>query len=166
MSDFIETVIEKVSAYNIFHYLFPGAVFTATIQATAGYSLLSDNILVDIIVVYFCGMVLNRIGSLIVEPLCRRTGLLKYSDYADFVAAEKRDPKLAVLLQDNNTYRTLTALFLSVLAIKLERSIQSWFPELDRYIAWAWPIALLILFVLSYKKQTAYIVKRVDAEKG
>lgn len=161
MADFTGPLIEKVSSYNIFNYLFPGGVFLAAFERVSGNDIFSGNVVVDILIAYFAGMVLSRIGSLMIEPFLKCARFLKYCDYSDFVAAEKVDPKLATLSQENNTFRTMTAAFVALLAAKLLICIENKYPQLGTYLDWAWPVALMLLFALAYRKQTAYIVKRV-----
>lgn len=161
MADFTESLIEKVSSYNIFNYLFPGGVFLASYERVSGNDIFSGNVVVDILIAYFAGMVLSRIGSLTVEPFLKWTGFVKFCGYSDFVAAEKVDNKLTTLSQENNTYRTLTAAFMCLVAGKALMCIVSNVPKLDTLLDWAWPAVLMLLFAFAYRKQTAYIVSRV-----
>ena len=166
MSDVIESLAEKLSAYQVFNYLLPGAVFAATFGLVSRYNILVGNVVVDVIVIYFVGMALSRIGSLVIEPIFKSLRIVTYANYDDYLEAAKSDPTIPTLLQENNTYRTMTATFLSLLFVKIALSVQQHWAGTNLHLDWVWPIALLLLFALSYRKQTAYIRKRVSHMKS
>jgi len=115
---------------------------------------------------YFVGLVVSRIGSLIIEPFFRKIKLVKFSEYKDFIDATKADNKVELFSEINNTYRTLASLFfcllICVLYDRLLFNILSNY-NIDTYVI---TIGLLILFVFSYKKQTGYINKRIEKNKS
>lgn len=166
MSNLIESMAEKVSAYQIFNFLLPGAVFVAAFGHVSGHALVSGNVVVDLIVVYFTGMTLSRVGSLMIEPICKWTRIVTYANYEDYLEAVKRDAIIPTLLQENNTYRTLAATFLALLFVKIALYFQSRLTSTNLHLNWLWLIALFVLFLLSYRKQTAYIRKRVNRAKS
>jgi hypothetical protein len=161
MKELIESLAEKVSAYNIFNYLFPGAVFLVGLGFLSPQPLPQCNAVVCLLVAYFAGMTLSRVGSLVIEPFLRKIRFVRYCDYGDFVKAERADPKVATLSQENNTFRTLIAVFFGLLAAEVGIAISQKYPEAQCVLEWAWPIAFLCVFLFAYRKQTAYIVKRV-----
>ena len=165
MSDLIESLVEKVSAYSIFNFLLPGVIFATTFELITQFTVFTGNIIVDIVITYFTGMVLSRIGSLVVEPIFKSIRIIKFAQYEDYLTAEKKDSKLITLLQENNIYRNMTTVFLTLLIVKIGMPIQQNFPNFHLYFNWVWPIALLFLFAISYRKQTAYIHKRITTNK-
>ncbi len=164
MSDLIDTLVEKISDYNIFNFLLPGAVFAGSYELITKQSIFSGNIIFDVVIVYFAGMVISRIGSLIIEPLCKLMHILEFAKYEDYVKAERNDPKLITLLQDSNVYRNMTTVFLVLLLIKILIPLYRDYQSLHTYLDWGWPILLVILFTISYRKQTSYIRKRATLE--
>jgi hypothetical protein len=107
--------------------------------------------------------VISRIGSLILEPFLKWVRFVKFADYSDFVVACKEDPKIDVLSETNNMYRSLC----SLLMVLVLTWAYSWFE-----LGWPWirnwdlPVSVLLLlaiFMFSYRKQTRYITKRVNA---
>ena len=64
-------IINKISNYNLFNYLFPGILYTASVNHFTRLQLPTDNLLEAFFVCYFIGLVISRIGSLIVEPLLK-----------------------------------------------------------------------------------------------
>jgi hypothetical protein len=161
----MESVLEKISSYNIFNYLLPGALFSYVLPMVTTYNVDQKNLILAAFVYYFVGMVISRIGSLFVEPPLRKIGFLKFSDYSDFVRASAHDEKLETLSEVNNTYRTLCALILSlVLAWAYGAAGQEW-PVLLPLTPYLLGGFIFVLFIFSYRKQTSYITKRVNAHK-
>src|SRR5690606_28635840 len=110
---------------------------------------------------YFIGLVISRIGSLIVEPLFKKIKLLKFAEYSEFITASEKDHNIETLSESNNMYRTLVALFLTLLLSKLYLFVSikyEWSQNTGFYIL---AILLLIMFILAYRKQTNYITKRI-----
>ena len=62
--DSIKEILEKISSYNIFNYLFPGILFVFIANALIGYNLIQENILIGVFLYYFIGMAISRVGSI------------------------------------------------------------------------------------------------------
>ena len=145
----MDKLLERISSYDILNNLFPGSVL---------YFLLSENIqlqqnsiLTEFFIIYFLGLLASRIGSLLIEPLCKKLNIIQMASYEDFIKAESRDKKIEILSSVNNMYRT----FISVFIIYIFYKITGYIVETGIIIA------LLVIFSLSYHKQTNYIRKRV-----
>src|SRR5262249_5966126 len=110
--------LDKISSYNIFNYLFPGILFAVILPHLSPYSLVQDSIVLGVFVYYFIGLVISRLGSLIIEPILKKIRFLVFLDYRDFVAAEKADPKIELFSEVNNTYRSLVAMIVSLLIVR------------------------------------------------
>lgn len=158
-------IISKISSYNIFNYLFPGVVFVIFIKETTNYNLIQENDLLGAFLYYFIGMIISRFGSIIVAPIIIKFKFLEYRDYKDFISASKKDAKIELLLEGNNTYRTLisTMLLLLLFKIYIYLSIKFQFDNSIEVIVLI--ILLLLLFLFSYRKQTNFLVKRIDINK-
>ncbi len=161
----MKDLLDKLSSYNIFNYLFPGIIFVVLAEKLSRHSLIQQDIVIGVFLYYFIGLVISRLGSLAIEPLLRKISFLRFADYKDFVNAAKKDEKLEVLSEVNNTYRTLCALFVSLLVLKLYETIEARFPALTEWSAILLIAFLLLLFLLSYRKQTSYITKKIEANK-
>lgn len=154
-------LLNKLSSYNIFNYLFPGVLFAAIGDELTSYSLIYEEIIIGVFVYYFYGLVISRIGSLVLEPLLKWISVIKFSPYKDFVAASKVDEKLELLSEINNMYRTLAALFLCLLLLKSSEVLTQYFSVAsDGYLILSIFI-LVVLFVFSYRKQSNYITQRI-----
>jgi len=123
------------------------------------YSFIQGDLLVGAFVYYFLGLIISRIGSVLVEPVLKKVGFVEFSSYQDYISASKKDGLFPTLSEANNMYRTFVSLFLYLLRV------YDWMAS-KLPVFKEWEIAILViglfaLFLLSYKKQTAYISKRV-----
>lgn len=155
-------ILEKLDSYQILTNLLPGTFFGFTLNFFLGLTLPTQNVGEDVIVYYFIGLIINRIGSLVVEPILKKLRFIKYASYPDFVKAVKADSKIDTLSEMNNYTRSLLT---SVLLLPVIRILQAlslkwmWFS-----LNWEWgSIALfIVLFLFAYRKQTNYVRKRVE----
>ncbi len=161
----MKDLLDKLSSYNIFNNLLPGIVFVVFAESFLRRSFIQDDLVVGVFLYYFLGLVIGRIGSLLVEPLLKKTSYLKFADYKDFVAASKTDSKLEVLSEVNNMYRTFVALFATLLIARLYEEIEVVLPVLKQASSFVAAVAITTLFLVSYRKQTSYIKRRVEANK-
>jgi hypothetical protein len=161
--DGIKDILEKISSYNIFNYLFPGILFVFIANGLIGYNLIQENVLIGIFLYYFIGMVISRVGSIFIEPFLKKINFLKFADYKDFVLASKKDSKIELLSEVNNTYRTLLSMFLLLSLSKLYLYFKLKFGITHNVTLLLITLSLLILFLYSYRKQTNYITKRIRA---
>lgn len=159
----MSSIIEKLGSYQIFTNLFPGAFFGLGLRFFLYLEFPTKNVGEDLIIYYLMGLIISRIGSLVVEPLLRRIRFLEFASYNDFVSASKIDVKIDTLSEINNYMRSLlTSAILFPIIGGLQKLTQKcpWFS-----CSWKWVLLILILiiFLFSYKKQTNYVRKRVEA---
>lgn len=117
MSNTLSKIVDKLSSYQLFNYLFPGVIFNYAVEQTMSFRIAPDDILYRLFVYYITGMVLSRIGSIIIQPVYKKLCWVVYAEYKDYLKAEGIDPKLNLLLSENNTYRTLIATFFCLLVL-------------------------------------------------
>ncbi len=161
--DSIKDILEKVSSYNIFNYLLPGIVFALMSKEFCEIDLIQENNFIGAFLYYFLGMIISRMGSLLIAPLLKKIKFVTYAEYKDFLAACKNDSKIEVLSEANNTYRTILSMFLLLMLEKLYVFLEGKY-EIDRhYTAFSLVVCITILFLFSYRKQTKFITKRVDS---
>jgi hypothetical protein len=157
-------LLSKLSSYNVFNYLLPGIVFAILAGEVIHYPIAQRDILTGAFLYYFVGLVVSRFGSLIIEPFLKAISFVKFADYKDFVAVSQKDPKLEVLSEVNNTYRTLASLFTLLLLLKLYVKVEDRCPVLREWSGTVLAVLLVILFLFSYRKQTSYVTKRIKAQ--
>lgn len=159
----MKDLLDKISSYNIFNYLLPGTLFTFITSEITSFTLVQDDLFTAFFLYYFIGLVISRIGSLIVEPIMKALNLIQYADYANFILASNKDPKIELLLEVSNMYRTISALFVALFLLLLYERVLFLWPHLLENSQYCVLSILLVLFVFSYKKQVRYIYKRVEA---
>lgn len=158
----MESLLEKLSSYNLFNNLFPGVLCAIAIDNMTSIPILQEDHIIGVFLYYFLGIVVSRVGSLLIEPLFKLTKFVEFAPYGDFLKASELDPKIDVLSETNNMFRTIIAsVSLIFLVLLYERIIQAVGLTQNQSIYCALAI-LLILFAVSYKKQTAFIKKRVE----
>lgn len=153
----MEKIIDKISKYNIFNNLFPGVLFVIIINKIFNLNIFNYNIFIIIIISYFIGIVLSRIGSIIIEPVLFE----KKISYNDYIKAEKKDSKINELLQEKNMYRTLSALIICTIICEIFKIISKKIQFNNDILILVLLIILFFLFVIASKKQNKYIVDRI-----
>ena len=164
----MDKIIDKISAYNILTNLFPGVVYCFLVEKLFGIPLIQDDLLVAFFLYYFTGMVISRVSSVILEPLLKLIKLVEFVDYKRYISASKEDDQIRILLETSNSYRSMIALLISVVASGMWIEAMSAYPSINNYSHYILACALVILFLLAYKKQTRYIIariKRYESEK-
>ncbi|WP_392714186.1 hypothetical protein [Rhizobium ruizarguesonis] len=158
-------IIAKISSYDIFTNLIPGAVFVFFLSVTGIYTVDAESVVGNLVIYYFTGLIISRIGSVFVEPVLKLFGIIKYNSYSDFITASAKDAKILVLLEASNLFRAILALLLVCLltlswdyvAVVVVLAPRTW-----GLIALG---CLLLLFLLAYRKQNEFIRKRVEHHK-
>lgn len=158
-------IIKKISSYNLFNYLLPGTIFAYSTSYVSDFNLVQSDILIAAFLYYFIGLVISRIGSLIIEPILRRSRFVIFSSYSDFVKTSKIDDKIDILSEANNTYRTIIALFFSLLALKVYNIIAGCLSISKDLTTIIVIVLIMVLFLFAYRKQTKYITKRIESNK-
>ena len=99
----MKDILDKLTTYNIFNYLFPGVLFVIIAKATTDYDFIQEDNLLGAFLYYFIGMTVSRFGSVIIEPLFKKIKFLNFRDYKEYVVASKQDTKIELLSEVNNT---------------------------------------------------------------
>lgn len=159
----MKEILEKISSYQIFNYLFPGVVFAAIAEKLTSYKFIQDDIITGLFIYYFIGLVISRVGSLILEPTFRRAGFVQYVPYEDYIKASEVDKKIDTISETNNTYRTLLSTFICLVFIIFLEKLFLFLTIPNSVLLFALPFFLLLLFAYSWRKQTKYVYSRVRA---
>lgn len=159
----MKEIVDKISSYNLFNYLLPGTLFVVLLDKFTSFSFIQKDIVTAAFLYYFVGLVISRFGSLVIEPLLKMLSFLKFADYKEFVVASKKDPKVDLLSESNNMYRSFTAMLVLLALAKFYALIRASNKSLEVFDPYLLIGILLIMFLFSYKKQTDYITKRIKA---
>lgn len=154
-------IIEKISSYNIFNYLFPGVIFSHALKKIYGIDILTSNTLSNLFIYYFAGLIISRIGSLFIGSFLDVIRVTKKAPYKEYIEASKIDSKIDLLSEVNNMYRTLISLFISLISIKWYLKLENKVKFIEKNHLEILLILLTLLFVFSYRKQTSFIRKRI-----
>ena len=158
----MDKFLAQLSSYNILNNLLPGSIFCFVLKFLFNIHLMASDLIEDLFLYYFCGIVISRVGSILVEPILKKIRFIKFIDYKTFLNASKIDPKIEVLSETNNMYRTFIALFVLVAIVGVYNYFSDIYIQLKEYLPVAIIAFLLILFTISYKKQVSYITKRAN----
>ncbi|MFG6394709.1 MAG: hypothetical protein K1W24_11120 [Lachnospiraceae bacterium] len=158
----MEKLIEKLDSYSILNNLLPGAVFAYLFEYIFEVDIVRDGIVENLFIYYFIGMIVSRIGSLAVEPLCKKIKWVKYADYSSYIKASRKDDKIDVLSEVNNSFRTIFSLCLILITTKIYMLIVAWLEIPQKYNKLIVLTVITLIFAVSYRKQTKYVVDRVN----
>lgn len=154
--------LSKISNYNLLNNLIPGAILCVLLKYLVGYDLMNVNTFELLVIFYFVGMVNSRISSLIVERLLKKINFVKFRDHKLFVEAEKKDKKISYLSETNNMYRSMISVAFIAIIAKLYRVAVELKWDWGNVTEWIVLVVILVLFACAYRKQTKYIVSRID----
>lgn len=162
----MENLINKLDSYNILNNLLPGIILEFLFENILAIKIVQGNILENLFIYYFLGMIASRIGSTAIEPLCKKIKLIKYAKYGDYLKASKKDEKIDTLSEVNNMFRTVLAVCIITILAKIYIFLSLKLGLSDNYNKIIVLGALCILFAVAYRKQTNYVVNRVEKVNG
>lgn len=154
----MDNLWEKISSYNIFNNLFPGALFIYLLERSTSVVLSTDDIVKNVVLYYFVGLIIGRVGSIVFEPIMKKIRLIKFIPYGEYIAACKNDNKIELLQETANMYRTLFSMSLLLI---MSLYIASAFTGHSYVLSKCAALFFAVIFIVSYVKQINYIVLRV-----
>jgi hypothetical protein len=160
----MKELINKISSYNLFNYLFPGVLFVVLLSALTNYNLIQENLLEGVFLYYFFGLLINRVGSLVIQPIAKYFKFIVFKPYPEFIKASKEDTKLEVLSETNNMFRSIAGLFLVLLIIVLSEVLGLEIDFTKVVVKIVTVFLMLILLLFSFRKQTKTIYHRIEAD--
>jgi len=158
----MKDLFDKISSYNIFNYLLPGVLFVVIARQYLGWNFVQNDPLTAGFVYYFIGLIISRFGSIVIEPILKKTKFLQYAEYTKYLSAVKTDDKIEILLEVNNTYRTLATLVFLLFVLRGYKFLELKFSISDEFTIYFTGCIVLIMFLFAHRKQTSFIKKRVD----
>ncbi|MDD2307453.1 MAG: hypothetical protein PHP53_22305 [Prolixibacteraceae bacterium] len=123
---------------------------------------MQENVLEGVFLYYFIGMLINRVGSLCIEPILRKTKLVVFQPLKDFNKAKTLDAKIEIHSETNNMFRSVAAMFLVLCVFIAYDMTGIKFDWNAGFAKLAIVLALFVFLILSYRKQTKIIYDRVD----
>lgn len=172
MENALNNLIEKISSYEIFNNIIPGTIYAVLTEKLTSFSIKVENIFVTIILFYFVGLIINRMGSLVIHGLLKKINIsgkpfLNFASYSDYNQAEMKDEKGRIrnLVTISNMYRTFAALSICIPVTIIIDKIWPYISENIYYKMVALVIGFILLttlFIFSYRKQTDFITKKIS----
>lgn len=159
----LEKFIDKIDSYNIFTSIIPGCVLARLLSLLGLYDVQVEGTVASLVLYYFFGVVAGRIGSLIVESKLLAWHMINYAPRKEYIKAAQEDTDIKKLLEVSNMYRTFAGVFLLLLITKAYQIVAGFLNLSSAVTGWLSVATLLLLFVLSFIKQTENMVKRVTA---
>lgn len=154
----MEEIMKKIEAYNIVNYLIPGIIFTIVFTYLTGKAIPYNGFGIAVVEYYFIGLVISRIGSVIINPILKLCRIITEEKYEKFKRKEKEDEKLHLLVREANQYRTFIATFVVLLIIEVNNIINK---NYEKWTTLIFFVGFIFLFIISYRKQVSYIRKRI-----
>lgn len=160
----------KIPLYNILNMFLTGFVFLAgiitlypvtLIEVVTGEVFIKLSTVPEIVLLlcliassYEIGLILNRAGSVIIEPVLIKTKFLRFSEnYSLYAEASKKTPMLNIISREYALSRTSIVEFL-VLAI--------WSTCIGKWLLSVCYLAVAIVFLFSRKKHSTKIATVVE----
>lgn len=157
----MKAILEKLSAYTVLGYLLPGVLFVILGERLTSFSLIQRSWVAGIVLYYFIGLVISRVGALIVQPVLERIGFVDEAPYEDYVEAWESDSRIDVLSVRNSLFRTLCTMVMMLIGLKIGEKVIGvlpWGADVYDFVMLA---GLVVLFLFSYRKQARAVVRRV-----
>ena len=142
----MENFLNKIETYNILNFLFPGIIFASILTSLIEKNIYSSSLMIAVFEYYFTGLVLSRIGSVVINPILEKIKVIKKENYKSFICKEEKDKKIEILQREANQYRTFVATFVCLFLVEIYNCI---FVDLSKVNNIIYFIGLIILFTLS-----------------
>ena len=83
----MDKFLDKLSRYHLITNLIPGVLFLCLLNMLGIYCIDMTNWVMILFVGYFSGLVISRVGSIVIEPWFKKWKIVKYSSYSVFLEA-------------------------------------------------------------------------------
>ena len=158
----MDKILQALNQYDVVTCIIPGLVFcqlTDWMYCTKFMGTDAFNLLVTS---YIFGLIISRIGSIIIEPFCEKVGIIHKAPYSEWVQAKKQDDEIDTITTKSTVYRSLSALIFFQMILYI-----CWLFELQHIIFTRCGIFMLCLAAMgfiffAYRKQVSYVHKRVQ----
>lgn len=152
MNEFLKSLSEKLSVYQLFNFIYPGAVFLGILSYKGVPLGMLKEIWWFLLASYFLGMTISRFGSIVIESICLKFGWIEKYDikrYADNIA---KNSFTAILLELTNIYRTICSMGILLFLCTIFKYQQD-----DKCCMLFVEVLFVLLFGISFIKQHHYL---------
>ena len=158
----MDKIFESLNHYDIVTCLIPGIVFCQLIDWLYGTKFIEENTITLMIISYVFGIIVSRIGSIIIEPLCKVSKIIVMADYEQWRKAASQCEEVKTLTTKSTVYRSWVALMLIQIILLLIFPLSDFASNIGKCYLFFGQFIVLILLILSYRKQIDYVCKRVN----
>lgn len=158
----MDKIFEALNHYDIVTCLIPGMVFCQLTDWIYGTRLIEGNSITLMIISYVLGIVVGRIGSVIIEPICEDTKIIVKADYERWRKAASQCEEVKTLTTKSTVYRSWIALMLIQIILLFIFPLSAFAADIGRCNLFFGQFIVFVLLILSYRKQIDYVRKRVD----
>ena len=153
MNDIINSLFSKLSAYQLLSLMLPGASLLGTMKFVFSIDIkVDENIWWFLLASYVVGLIISRIGSLLIEEIFKKIGIIKGYNVGNYIAKRKEDDMIETLLSFANLYRSFCALSILLIIV----TIVEGYSLCDYWLYYLLEVLLLLLFGFSFYKQYSY----------
>ena len=158
----MDKIIDKIDKYNLFTNIVPGYLL---LMFNIYYLKIENlNIGEQIIISYFIGQTLSRLGSIIGQKILFKFTKEKGESYDKYIIASDKDTKIATLMQERNMCRTFCVLFvICIIEIILTKIININSIKSD-IILIILLFILLVIYAISFCKYNKYVLDRIQIQ--
>ena len=161
MNDIINSLFNKLSAYQLLSLMLPGASLLGTLKFIFTIDIkVNENIWWFLLASYVVGIILSRIGSLLIEEVFKKMGFIKGYNVGNYIAKRKEDDMVETLLSFANLYRSLCALSIVLIIVTMVKG----YGFCDYWHYFLLEVLLLLLFAFSFCKQYNYFYSIIPEE--
>lgn len=157
-------MFDKLDAYNLVANLVPGAALAFALHLSGFPAPEPANIAAFLLAAFVAGVTVNRLGSLVLDPLLRakRLSFLKPKDYYSFVISEHDDAKPEVLVANAGLYRTFFAAGLVYFGLLgFDYGANHLGLDVEARL-WMLLLFAMVVFLFALKKEDNYIHERLS----
>ncbi len=158
----MDKIIDKIDKYNLFTNIVPRYLL---LMFNIYYLKIENlNIGEQIIISYFVGQTLSRLGSIIGQKILFKFTKEKGESYDKYIIASDKDTKIATLMQERNMCRTFCVLFvICIIEIILTKIININSIKSD-IILIILLFILLVIYAISFCKYNKYVLDRIQIQ--
>ena len=113
MNDIVNSLFNRLSSYQILAILLPGASLLGYMKFYLSIEIkVDENVWWFLLSSYVTGVILSRIGSVVIEGIMKKFSYIKKYDVQRYLIKRKDDDLVETLLSFANLYRSFSAVFL------------------------------------------------------
>jgi hypothetical protein len=161
----VKNILDKLTSYNLFNYLFPGSVFLILLHESTNLIGYLEFDLTTVILVYFIGLILSRLGSLLIEKMVLSYKSEKPINTKLLFKKFKGNIKLEIIHEAMNMYRTLASMSFCLAVVTLIDVVFNSGYNRDSIVWIVAEVSVSVLFICAFYKQRNKVLECLTRSK-